>query len=784
MLDFSPSASNYLKVYLASDQENLKQPLNGYFLKIGENGSNDAIDLYLQQGATETLIIQGIAGHVAKNTNSVSVKVTRDGIGNWTIYSDTLGGTNYSLEGTGTDNTFNTTAYFGFLCNYTSSRSASFYFDNIYIGAPVVDLDPPQVLQVSVVAANELDIHFNEAVDPVSSQEISNYIVDNGIGNPSAAVRDSSDLSLVHLTFSMNFQSGIVNHITISNVSDPSGNILSSVSFPFSFFQAQAGDVIINELMPDPSPPNALPDAEYVELFNRSAVAIDISGWSLSDGTSTAIFSSFTLAPDSFLIVCSSANGNLFEPYGNVMALSSFPSLNNDGDDLTLKDGSGNLINEVIYDVSWYHDDSKSDGGWSLEQINPGSSCTSNTNWHASMDPAGGTPGSGNSDLSLFADTSSPELIRASIINTTTMALFFSEPVEATEAMNASNYSIFPSGNTIVAAIPEGDFSEVDLTLAIAIDSDFVYTVTATGLSDCSGNTMSSTDSAQFAIPSPIVSGNIVINEILFNPKTGGYDYVELYNNTDKIFDLKELSAGSADDQDSVEAVNPVSADSYLFFPRQYVVLTENPDWVKQNYFVQNPGWLISMDLPSYNDDEGRVVILNASGSRIDELHYFSEWQFPLISDVEGVALERIDPDHPAQDSMNWHSAASTVGYGTPTYKNSEFSEPAIGNEITLSPQVFSPDLDGYNDVLNIAYQFDQAGFTANIKIFDNEGRQVRNLIRNALLAQTGTFTWNGLNDDSERSKVGTYIVFAEIFNLNGEVRRFKKVCVVAAKKT
>ncbi|MBA2408108.1 MAG: hypothetical protein H0V65_08985, partial [Chitinophagales bacterium] len=61
-LDFSPSASNYLKVYLVSDQPDLKKPLNGYFLRLGEDGSNDAIDFFLQQGSTETLILSGIDG--------------------------------------------------------------------------------------------------------------------------------------------------------------------------------------------------------------------------------------------------------------------------------------------------------------------------------------------------------------------------------------------------------------------------------------------------------------------------------------------------------------------------------------------------------------------------------------------------------------------------------------------------------------------------------------------------------------------------------------------------
>lgn len=783
-LDFSPSASNYLKVYLVSDQQNLKQQLNGYFLKMGENGSADAINLYLQQGNTETLIIQGIAGEVAANINHVSVKVTRDGSGNWAIYADTTGGTNYLPEGTATDNTVTATSYFGFLCNYTSTRSTLFYFDNVFVGVTVADTIPPQVTSVTVISQNQLDVQYNEAVDSATSQNISNYSVNNGIGFPSGAVQDGSDPSLVHLTFTTSFPNGQTNSITISNVMDLSGNALTSVSLNFSFYQVQPGDVIINEIMPDPSPPVALPDAEYAEIFNRSSSPVDLTGWTFSDGTTTSTFSSFTLQPDSLLILTSSTNALLFQPYGNVMSLTSFPSLNNDGDDLTLKDAAGNLINEVIYDLTWYNDDVKSDGGWSIERMDPTSTCAGAANWHASVDVSGGTPGRKNSDLSAFADTSSPHLVHASVINNSTIALFFDESVDAAGAVNISNYAVLPSNIIIISAMPIGDFTEVDITITPAIDSNIVYTITVTGLNDCSGNSMTAIDSAQFTIPSSIQINDIIINEILFNPKTGGYDYVEIYNNTQKIFDLEDLRLANADDSDSLQTIYPVSPESYLFFPDEYLVLTENPDWVKQNYFAQNPDWFLNTSLPSYNDDEGRVVLLNQENERVDELHYSDKWHFPLISNTEGVSLERIDPNRPTQDSMNWHSAATTVGYGTPTYRNSQFSEPNAGDEVTLSPQVFSPDQDGFNDVLNISYQFDQAGFTANVKIFDAQGREVRNLIRNALLSQSGTFIWDGITDRGEKARVGSYIVFVEVFNLNGDVKRYKKVCVAATKKS
>jgi len=785
IMDFSPSSSNYLKVYLTADQSNFKQPLNGYFLKMGEDGSNDAIDLYLQQGTTETLIMQGIAGHVAASTNNVSVKVTRDATGNWAVYSDVTGGTNYSLEGTTTDNTITATSYFGFLCKYTSSRSTLFYFDNIYVGPPVVDVTPPSVVAVTPISSTQLDMKYSEPVDQSSAQNVSNYTVNNGIGSPSTASLDGGDHALVHLAFSNSFQNGIQDSIYISGVKDLAGNAMPLASLPFIFYEAQGNDVVINEIMADPSPVVGLPDAEYVELFNRSQFPVDLTNWKISDGTNTATLPTVLLLPGSFLILCSTTDASLLQPFGSVAGLSSFPSLNNDGDDLTLSDASSNLVNEVQYDISWYQDVNKSNGGYSLELIDPLSSCSGKSNWHASLDATGGTPGRKNSVLGNFIDTIPPQLIRAVVINSSTIELFFDGALDVTSASNVANYSITSGISIQSAQVLSPDFSTVDLQINPAIDSNSFYTIAVNGISDCSGNMMTLADSAQIAIPSAIHVSNILINEILFNPKSGGYDYVEIYNNTQKIFDLKNLKIANADDFDSLNTISDITTDSYLLFPDQYLVLTENPDWVKQNYFAENPDWFIQINsMPSFNDAEGRVVLLTDSNVRIDELHYVDSWQFPLINNVEGVALERIDPNRPTQDSMNWHSAASTIGFGTPSYKNSQYSTAETGSEITLSPKVFSPDEDGFNDVLNIAYQFDQPGYTSNIKIFDSQGRETRNLVKNALLAQSGTFTWDGTTENGTKAKVGTYIIYVEIFDLNGTVKHYKKACVVAARKS
>ena len=165
----------------------------------------------------------------------------------------------------------------------------------------------------------------------------------------------------------------------------------------------------------------------------------------------------------------------------------------------------------------------------------------------------------------------------------------------------------------------------------------------------------------------------------------------------------------------------------------------------------------------------------------MDEVSYSEKWQFALMNDDEGVALERIDPNDSSQKQSNWHSAATTAGFGTPTYKNSQFRQSnTVNATIEITPKVFSPDNDGYDDIAIISYQVTEPGYVANVTIFDANGRLVRYLAKNSLLGLKGTWNWDGLNDNGQKLAIGTYIVFTEIFNLNGKKQQFKSTIVLA----
>jgi hypothetical protein len=221
-----------------------------------------------------------------------------------------------------------------------------------------------------------------------------------------------------------------------------------------------------------------------------------------------------------------------------------------------------------------------------------------------------------------------------------------------------------------------------------------------------------------------------------------------------------------------------------LCFPGDYYVFTENAHWLGDHYLVKDPERVIELhQLPSMPDDRGDLVLTDAQGSLIDELAYDQSWQFQLLANAEGVALERIDPNGPTQDAQNWGSAASVAGFGTPGYQNAEFRPAQAGGaNITVSPSLFSPDNDGYDDFCFIHYQLPEPGWVANLSIFDANGRPVRALIQSATLGSQGDFRWDGLDDKNNKLSTGIYVLKTELFNLSGATREFKNAIVLAKK--
>lgn len=658
----------------------------------------------------------------------------------------------------------------------------------------VYDLTPdtqaPTMGDITVISAFVIQVCFDETMDQATLANVNNYSADNLLGTPLLAVPQGPDYGCVNLTFGSALDTGTVYTLTVTGLADCKGNIAGTQTGVFVLGgTALPGQIIITEFFPDYDPLVALPESEFVEIYNRGISVVNLAGYTFTDRTSSvATLPTYNLFPGEYLILSSTGAAPDWIPYGNTLALSSFPSLNNTSDSLELYTPFGLLMDHVYYSSSWYQDDVKADGGWTLERIDLNYPCTSSGNWRGSVDPRGGTPGAQNSVNSTYVDNEAPIATTANVPAANTIRILFNEGMDEATLNDPNNFSVDQGIGTPLASFAVMNALAVDLLLPINLDTNTLYCVTINGLQDCPGNTIVANTVICLGIPVRPEPGDIILNEILFNPYTGGSRFVELVNVSDKILDLQNIHIGQIDPEiDSLISEKIVTTSPRLLLPDEYVALTYDRQNVLDTYLPINPNTVFetAVSLPSYPDNEGECVILSDSGVYIDRFHYLDDYQFPNLDDDNGVSLERLSFTQPTQDANNWHSAASTVRYATPGYKNSQQIDPAPSDGMVwISPGTFSPDQDGFDDVAGIYYNFDVAGANVNVRIFDNRGRPVKTVAMNTLVStEPGFFTWDGTFDSGRKADIGIYVVLVEVFYpSNGDKKLYKLPVVLAAK--
>ena len=119
-------------------------------------------------------------------------------------------------------------------------------------------------------------------------------------------------------------------------------------------------DVVIDEIMADPTPQVGLPNNEWLELKNTTTAPVNLQNWRIGDATGqSGPLPSFILQPDSFVIVCTGSAVAAMSAFGTTISVTSFPSLDNDGDQLFLKASNGKTIHAVSYSSTWYQNEVK-----------------------------------------------------------------------------------------------------------------------------------------------------------------------------------------------------------------------------------------------------------------------------------------------------------------------------------------------------------------------------------------------------------------------------------------
>ena len=777
---FSPSTNNYADVWLCVDTGELSLASRGYFLRFGSAGSQDAIELYRKDPAGEYLICKGHDAAIASSFK-VAVKVNRDDEGRWTLSTDYENVGNYAVEAAGADNTYPVEGYFGFHLHYTSSNARKFYFDDVYVGPEIIDTEPPELLDLEIVDSQHLLLSFSESLaETVLNPQ--HYHV--GRRQPDSVCFDGNP-SKVLLMFMSPLPENTNLILQITEATDLSGNVMPPTEWPFAIYQAMENDIVINEIMADPTPVVGLPEWEYVELFNTTEYTVDLKGWSFMIGNTGKVFSPAQIEPNGYLILSKADAEQELNVYGPIYVFSSF-SIANAGATLRLQSPDGTVVSEVSFNDNWYHDADKKNGGWSLEQIDPFNPCAGTVNWSASTDPSGGTPGRLNAINA--PNTTVPQVARVSMLGDNIVMLWFDQQMDRESLQNTGQYRVEELQlNPVEVICNPVENSSLELVFDCHFEEGVVYTLTLEGMTSCSGQPIAPDTRISFGIPNEINPGDILINEILFNPIDPSPDYVEIYNHSDKTFDLSELKLGVVKESfpNPVDTVlKTITDDNRLFLPGSYLLLSTDAYSVCRQYACEPGNYYDMESFTSYANAGGIALLMSRQGLVIDQMTFSEQMHYPLLKETKGVSLERVSWEAPSDQVDNWHSAAEAVHFGTPGYPNSmmaELQEDDEDNPIEVEPTVFSPDGDGFDDNCRIVYRLEESGCTLNAFVFSADGRMVRHLVKGELVAGRGGFVWNGLDNSGSRVPIGIYVVVTEVFDMEGRVRRYKNAVGVAS---
>lgn len=272
---------------------------------------------------------------------------------------------------------------------------------------------------------------------------------------------------------------------------------------------------------------------------------------------------------------------------------------------------------------------------------------------------------------------------------------------------------------------------------------------------------------------------SVVINEIMFDPDIDNSEYIEFYNISN---DSVNIGGWTISDENGNSY--KLFSSSFSLPPKAYFLLIADSIMLDKfnlsNYDFKNIIGTSSLGLVN----TGELILLrDVKGNVIDSVFYSSKWHNRNFVTTKNKSIERINPDLGSNDPLNWSTCVNSVG-GTPGYVNSIFAENKnIQSNISVSPNPFSPDNDGFEDFTIINYNLSQSVSQIKLKIFDSRGRLVRTVYSNQPSGSNGSVIFDGLDDDGNALRIGIYIILLEALNDNsGTVETLKTTVVVARK--
>ncbi len=777
--DYQPSGSNNWCFYFLSERNaesmNSDEDNNALMLGVNQTGTDDSLRVYLKEGK-EIKNLFSCRFHCENDMDEAPwcFSIIMDPENGIKVFGGVYPG---DLEMLGKKEEYKIPEFYpsfiGLSYSYTSSKDRLLSIDGIeFISSPYIDEDPPVLVSAEPAGAMLIQIQFDEEIYENDIHPLSidlNYEID------SLWIEKQS---LFILTRDVPVNEAKVNY-EITGIFDRKDNY-TIYKGEINWYYPERHDLIFSEIMADPSPPVYLPEKEYLEIYNRSGHELNLKDWKLFTGDKQWVLPEIKIPSGGYYFFTSKGDSTI---YGNPYHTGIFSSnsvLSNRQESFLLYTADNVLIDAVPYSITWYNDDYKAEGGWSLEKADMESLCGWKHIWKASEAFEGGTPGSENS-IKIEVRDIAPPFIRHVIRETdSTFLLRFNEPLDDKYFELQKDIAI--AGNTSIASLEvlAPFFHECRLGLNRKhLNSSIVL---KNIWADCEGNVSLKADSLLLQNPVKPGSTDVIISEVLFSPWPECPEFIELYNRSDDILNLSDFKICVSRISESPREGKLLTDEEILFFPGSFLVVAKDAEKLPYYYDVPDDFQYINWsEFPSLPNKEARISIYDRGNSLLDEMIYSGNHHFPLIDDSHGVSLERILLDASYGSSSEWHSASSIRGFATPGSLNSQnITATEKESDFTCEYKTFTPDNDGYRDVAVLNIKMEKEGYVAMIRVFDSSGRLKRTIGNNELLGIEETITWDGRDERGILCSSGIYLIHMEAFHLLGSKKVFKEAVVLS----
>lgn len=538
------------------------------------------------------------------------------------------------------------------------------------------------------------------------------------------------------------------------------------------------GDIVITEIMAKPNPSVELPEVEWIEIHNTTDRTLTLEGCKIITPAKTGTLNDYILEAQDYVVLCSyNAMIELSAFTTKICIVESMPTLNNDGNLLTLRNKQNHTISFVEYSTDWYDSEPfKADGGWSLERRDPSNPLSNSTTWVPSIDHRGGTPAEINSTACSMPDELIPCITNFGIENNRTIQVYFNKPMQG--EIISLQQKIEITGNKLKSLDwiePQREILNIYLTEPL--DSTNTIDISFYDFTCISGWNMPDT-TITLALPYQAQYMDIIFNELMPYVNEGNSKFIELYNNSNFYIDLSRLMLSNRDADEKLKNPKIFCTTSTILPPQQYAVVSPDTSTINCPLGINKQSIYITATLPSMPATEGTLVLTDRSGNVIDEVHYSDSWHHPLLTDLHDISLERIDPMASSQELKNWHSSAShnTAGWiNSQTINHTNIQQDKY---FWLENSTFSPDNDGHQDHLIINHNLPSVGYTLTIDAYTRHGAHICNIANNQLLNPQGYTLWDGSISGGSIIPAGLYVLIIQTTNPNGNKIGQKLICI------